>query len=66
METLAEIIGHGLRIELLGHDPRSSAEDVPCEQRSDKRVAEARPCSRGSVEPAELSGIAYKDNSREI
>ena len=65
-EPLAEEIGHGACIQMLGHDPGASAQDVPREEGSYKGVAKPRP-GRGQAEvPAELSGISHEYDRRKI
>ena len=51
---------------MLCHDAGTSAEDVPCEQRADEGIAQTDPCGRHTELPAELTGIADKDDRREV
>ncbi len=64
--TLAEVLGHGTGVELLGHDAGPATEDDPREQRADERVAETDPGGRKAELPAELAGVTDEHDGREV
>ena len=51
---------------MLRHDARAASENDPSEQRTDQRVADANPRGSDAVFPAELTGVADKDNGGEV
>ena len=51
---------------MLGHDTSAAAQDYPCKQGTDERVADTDPGGCQTIFPAELSGIADKDNGGKI
>ena len=63
---LAEVLGHGAGIELLGHDSSASAKDDPREQRTDKGVPQTDPGGRKAELPAELAGVTDEHDGREV
>ena len=51
---------------MLSHNTRASAENRPCEERTDDRVTDTDPGGRDTEFPAELTGVADEDNGGEI
>ena len=66
VKALAEELGHGRRVEVLGHNAGASAQNHPCQQRADQGVADADPGGRDAELPAELSRVADKDNRGKV
>lgn len=65
-KTLAEIVGHGRRIQLLRDNARAPAEHRPGKKRTDDRVADSDPCRRNAEIPAELPRITDKNDGGKI
>ena len=65
-ETLAEVLGHGLGIDVLGHDTGPATQDPPGGEAADEGVAETDPGGGEAELPAELSCIAHEDDRREV
>ena len=55
--ALAEVLRHGARVEFLGHDAGTAAEDDPREERTDEGIPQADPGGREAELPAELAGV---------
>ena len=53
----SEVLGHGARVEFLGHDAGTAAEDDPREERTDEGIPQADPGGREAELPAELAGV---------
>ena len=51
---------------MLRHDTRTTAQDYPCEKRSDKGIAQTDPGGGNTEFPTKLAGISDKDNRRKI
>jgi len=66
VEAPREELGHGGAVQVLGHDAGAPAQEGPCHQRAQKRVANAGPGGGNAVFPAELAGIANENHRREI
>ena len=60
-ETLSEEFGHCSGIQMLRHDPCASAEDPPCQEGADQRVADSGPCGGDAVFPTELTCVPDED-----
>ena len=60
-EARAEEVGHGARVQVLGHQFGALAQNEPCQQRTDDGVANANPRTCQSVFPSELTCVAHKD-----
>ena len=65
-ETSAKEIGHRAALDVLRHEFGAATEDNPCQKRTNHGVANAYPCGRQTILPAELTGITDEDNGREI
>ncbi len=65
-EPLAEELGHGGGVQVLGHDPGAAAQHHPGQQRAQNGVANARPGGGEAVLPAELAGVAHKNHGGKI
>ena len=64
--TLFEEVGHGLALQVLGHDPGAAAQNGPGQVGADDGVAQADPGGGDAVLPPELAGIAYQDDRGKI
>lgn len=65
-EPLSEEVGHGGTLKILRHQPCPTSQDTPGQQRANQRITQSDPCGGHTVLPAELTGIAHEDDSREI
>jgi hypothetical protein len=61
-----EKVGHCRALQMMRHQARPAAQDTPGQQRADQRVADADPGRRKTILPAELAGIADKNDSGKI
>ena len=66
VEPLLEEVRHCGTGQMLRHNPGTPSEDHPGHQRTDQGVADTHPGGGNTKLPAELSGIADKNNSGEI
>ena len=66
LKTLGEELRHGLGVQVLGHDAGAPAQDDPRKQGADDGVAQAYPCRRNAVFPAELACVTYEYDRGEI
>ena len=66
LEPLAEELGHGGGVKMLGHDAGPPTQHDPGHQGAKNGVADARPSRGHAVLPAKLARVAHKDHGGEV
>ena len=66
IESFTEEVGHGLGIEVLGHDARSAAEYHPGKKTAEDGVTDTDPGAGHAEQISELSRVPNKDNGRKV